>query len=368
MSAITRHVCHTHANLPISLWKTLSLTLALFYLQLIYAISFIARPFWSSNLDFPPFRQTIERAETFVIDIILDIVPTSQYRSPAPTNINDDAIGRRSLLAFQRPIPLTETSPRVVTSASVPTVPPKMPQCYPTPPSVHGEPSPNQKEIQTETMRSTHTERFTKTNDSGTSIYGTAKRTSTSTRPKLSTMFEKDQHHANQPMQPGPGPGPRLGQGQGLRPDTTTGTETVAGNRERVTTTVTQEEEHEEEELTVHIVEISPPADSSYDASQPTAPVTDLPKPIIPMKKSPANSFDGPGEVDPGKAPHDASSHYTNDSSLSLGASRAAKSHSTESYPGQFPVSDGVEYSSLATAEYAFRERGTTSVRPFSDY
>ncbi|KAJ5574746.1 hypothetical protein N7450_008645 [Penicillium hetheringtonii] len=365
MSAITRHVCHTHANLPISLWKTLSLTLALFYLQLIYAISFIARPFWSSNLDFPPFRQTIERAETFVIDIILDIVPTSQYRSPAPTNINDDAIGRRSLLAFQRPIPLTETSPRVVTNASVPTVPPKMPQCYPKPPSVHGQPSSNQKEIQTETMRSTHTERFTKTNDSGTSIYGTAKKTSTSTRPKLSSMFEKDQkHHANQPVQPGPGPGP----GPGLGPDTFTETGTAAGNRERVTTTVTQEEEHEEEELTVHIMEISPRADSGYDTSQPTAPVTDLPKPIVPMEKSPASSFDGPGEVDTGKAPHDASSHYTNDSSLSLGASRAAKSHSTESYPGQFPVSDGVEYSSLATAEYAFRERGTTSARPFSDY
>lgn len=47
---------------------------------------------------------------------------------------------------------------------------------------------------------------------------------------------------------------------------------------------------------------------------------------------------------------------------------RGTKCHSTESYPGKFPVSEGVEFSGLATAEYAFREKGTTTVRPFSDY
>lgn len=47
---------------------------------------------------------------------------------------------------------------------------------------------------------------------------------------------------------------------------------------------------------------------------------------------------------------------------------RATKCHSTESYPGKFPVSEGVEFSGLSTAEYAFREKGTTTVRPFSDY
>jgi hypothetical protein len=46
---------------------------------------------------------------------------------------------------------------------------------------------------------------------------------------------------------------------------------------------------------------------------------------------------------------------------------RSPKYHSIESYPGKFPVSDHLEYSSLATA-YALRGRGTTSVRPFSDY
>lgn len=46
---------------------------------------------------------------------------------------------------------------------------------------------------------------------------------------------------------------------------------------------------------------------------------------------------------------------------------RARKYHSVESYPGKFPVSDTLDYSSLATA-YAVRGRGTTPVRPFSDY
>lgn len=46
---------------------------------------------------------------------------------------------------------------------------------------------------------------------------------------------------------------------------------------------------------------------------------------------------------------------------------RGSKYRSSESFPGRFPVSDGLAYSSLATADYAFRGRGATSVRPFSD-
>lgn len=42
-------------------------------------------------------------------------------------------------------------------------------------------------------------------------------------------------------------------------------------------------------------------------------------------------------------------------------------SRSVESYPGNFPVSEGLEYSGLATAPHHIRGRVTTSVRPFSD-
>ncbi|RJE19881.1 hypothetical protein PHISCL_07772 [Aspergillus sclerotialis] len=43
------------------------------------------------------------------------------------------------------------------------------------------------------------------------------------------------------------------------------------------------------------------------------------------------------------------------------------RTQSAESYPGKFPVSDGLEYSSLASALHQMRGRGTTSVRPLSD-
>lgn len=362
MPDFARHVYHTHANLPITMVTTISLTLALLYLQVIYTVSFITSPFWSSNRDFPPFKQTIEGAEKFAIDIILGIVPTSQYRSPAPTNLlHEDAIGQRisnslHTRALHSSRVTLEPAPRVVSCGSVLVVSPKIPQCYPEPRASYL--SPKQNNVQDETMHSIHTERYTKAGDSGASIYGTAQ-VSSSTRPKLSTAFEMHQQHFSQPSEPGTGPG----------------SVPVNGTGGHATTTVTKQEEHQEEQHTVHIVEIVHPTDSAIalDISHPIAPVMNIPKPQMPMTNSPAVSFDGPGE--PGEPDSEtgpkpaSSSRYTDDSSsLHLDASRAAKTHSTESYPGKFPVSDGMEYSSLATAEYAFRERGTTSVRPFSDY
>ena len=43
------------------------------------------------------------------------------------------------------------------------------------------------------------------------------------------------------------------------------------------------------------------------------------------------------------------------------------RTQSAESYPGKFPVSDGLDYSSLASAMHQMRGKGTTSVRPLSD-
>lgn len=40
---------------------------------------------------------------------------------------------------------------------------------------------------------------------------------------------------------------------------------------------------------------------------------------------------------------------------------------SAESFPGKFPVSDGLELGALATAPIQVKGKGTTSVRPFSD-
>ncbi|KAF4211514.1 hypothetical protein CNMCM8980_002079 [Aspergillus fumigatiaffinis] len=56
----------------------------------------------------------------------------------------------------------------------------------------------------------------------------------------------------------------------------------------------------------------------------------------------------------------------TNDQTL-LEMETLQATHSVESFPGKFPISDGLEFSSLATAPHHIRGRGTTSVRPFSD-
>jgi hypothetical protein len=90
-----------------------------------------------------------------------------------------------------------------------------------------------------------------------------------------------------------------------------------------------------------------------------------VPVSVIPASfdKSPAVSFDGAREASMHTFPTEVDD---SNNSLMLRMSKRVKSRSTESYPGRFPVSDGLEYSNLATAEMNFRERGTTSVRPFS--
>jgi hypothetical protein len=92
-----------------------------------------------------------------------------------------------------------------------------------------------------------------------------------------------------------------------------------------------------------------------------SVPVPDIPQP----QKSPAASFDGAQEASMHLFPSDGS---TNSMTLRMTRRSKSKSRSMESYPGKFPVSDGLEYSNLARASANFRERGTTSVRPFSDY
>ncbi|KAJ5168111.1 uncharacterized protein N7482_003705 [Penicillium canariense] len=84
---LQKHAPHSIAILPISFLTSISLVVVLFYLQLIYGISFILRPFWPCRYDFPPLRLAMERAERLAIDIITGIVPPSVYRSPMPSGL-----------------------------------------------------------------------------------------------------------------------------------------------------------------------------------------------------------------------------------------------------------------------------------------
>lgn len=101
-----------------------------------------------------------------------------------------------------------------------------------------------------------------------------------------------------------------------------------------------------------------------------------------PSQKSPVHSLDGPHDLASAVQSIFTARSTDDEERTRIGSpsgsgsyeidgvklERATKCRSTESYPGKFPVSEGHDFSSLATAEYAFRERGTVTVRPFSDY
>ncbi|KAJ5679626.1 hypothetical protein N7462_007870 [Penicillium macrosclerotiorum] len=313
---------HSYAVLPISLLTTISLAAVLFYLQFLYLISFVLRPFWPSRYDFPPFRLAIEQAERIAVDILLGIVPPAIYRSPMPSTLlhHEDPLGQRLTTALRGSHACLDSirsaPPRIVDL-------PPLPQCYPPSPPP---PTPH-----------THENKSHATGPPAPSSPGPGPGTgpdlASKCTPSASALYDtvKKSNPANSP-----------------RPRISPPLEPALLLAEQVTQHVTK---RRNEQQVVEIVQ-----------TRPAPPVPDSPRPC---QKSPAVSFDGPSE--PGVL--SASSHYTDDStSLNLDAARGAKCRSTESYPGKFPVSEGMEFSSLATAEYAFRERGTTSVRPFSDY
>lgn len=285
----SRRSSQSHANLPIALLTALALIAALLYLQLLYAMSWILRPFYNSSQEFPPLRHSIERAEKLTVNIILGIVPTSFYRSPPVSGIlhmHED---------FAHRIPSAPRYANDTTSHTQSTtiLPAPLPLCYP-------ESSMERTGIIHHDSRLlAPASSIYSTGDS--SVYDTVKQYKTG-KQRISVV----EMHQSQSQQ--------------------------------VTQTYAQT-----------------PTNSSVPVS------------VIPASfdKSPAVSFDGAREASMHTFPTEVDD---SNNSLMLRMSKRVKSRSTESYPGRFPVSDGLEYSNLATAEMNFRERGTTSVRPFSDY
>ncbi|KAJ5172948.1 hypothetical protein N7492_005541 [Penicillium capsulatum] len=298
----------SHAILPITLATTASLVIALCYLQLIYLVSYVLRPLWSSHRDFPPLRRTIERVEKLIIDLILRIVPFASYRSPAPTGLFHEEplghqIGSGAHLYSSR-----------VTLSGVPDNPaaftplPNLPQCYPG-----TAPERTMPKEQEQPVEATRQSPLGHHGSHGSSNFDTVKRAS-STRPNISSVVET---------------GP-------------------AKTQQFTQSSLSLKQSQEPEDISL--------------ASGPPL------NPPRPSQISPACSMDGPSDLATilHSVPKMESSTEDDDDELKL--DREAKCRSTESYPGKFPVSESMEFSSLATASYAFRERGTTSVRPFSDY
>jgi hypothetical protein len=285
----SRRTSQSHANLPIAFFTALALIAALLYLQLLYAMSWILRPFYNSSQEFPPLRHPIEKAEKLTVNIILGIVPTSFYRSPPVSDtlhMHENSANRISSAPRYAQEPASYTQSTTI-------FPAPLPLCYP-------ESSMERTGILHHNSRLLAPASSSySTRDS--SVYDTVKKYTTS-KHRISVV----ETHQSQSQQ------------------------------------VTQ----------------------AYAQTQTNSSV---PVPVIPasIDHSPALSFDGAREASMHSFPTEVDD--SNDS-LMLRVSKRVKSRSTESYPGKFPVSGWLDYSNLATAEMNFRERGTTSVRPFSDY
>ncbi|KAJ5125451.1 hypothetical protein N7448_004771 [Penicillium atrosanguineum] len=281
----SRRSSQSHANLPIALLTTFTLITALVYLQLIYAISWILRPFYNSGQEFPPMRRTIEKAERLTVNIILGIVPTSFYRSPPVSGLlhmHEDSAHRIPS------VPRYVYDPASHTQGT--TVLPTLSQCYP--------------ENSIERTGIIH-------HDSHFPVCATPDHYT-----RDSSVYDTVKKH-------------------------TTGKQRIS------------------------VVEMHQSQQATQTYQQTKSPLVPAPVISAPLEKSPAASFDGVREA----SMHSFLTETDNsNNSLTLRMSKRAKSRSTESYPGRFPVSDRLEYTNLATAELNFREKGTTFVRPFSDY
>ncbi|KAJ6017535.1 hypothetical protein N7451_000914 [Penicillium sp. IBT 35674x] len=355
----------THAVLPVTLTTTNSLIIALIYLQFLYLTSYIARPFCSSAKEFPPFKYKIERTEKRVVDLILSILPFSNYRSPNPSSIlQHEPLSQRpqSGGAYTSTSRLTPDGvpnmPQPPSSAF--TTPPTMPQCYPET-AIERMPSrqpadPNLGRLAIN-KPSTVVDRYTKPN---APIYDTAvKQMPSPNRTRVSVSGIADKTKATNPVQAGSTPTPLL-----VRHSIRSVHEHKFG-----ASVDERSEDVNGHSLPLHQVhnntEILNPATPSNSKTH--IPNLELhagqQSPVASLRS--LTLLDGP--VDPMSALQSMSSG-SSEEGMGVRMDRGTKCHSTESYPGKFPVSEGVEFSGLATAEYAFREKGTTTVRPFSDY
>ncbi|KAJ5823475.1 hypothetical protein N7447_005815 [Penicillium robsamsonii] len=302
---------------PVSLSKTIFLIRLLSWLQLLYAISYLARPFWNTRREFPPLNKAIDRTETRIISSLLGAVPLSAYSSATAT-----ATERQWHLSSGNG-PLNQENNYIHTA----------PQ--PTPNLLASSTWPqqgNQDSNSSSEQESPTSSRGTEHHRENSPIYETLRKIHFSTRGSISKLANSAKAIFRQPLTIIP----------------------------RNLDSSPSDEERAEPELVPIPVRTSQPR-FVENVSFP-----------VPMSASTrvADHFSDPGPANGIKmqqpVPFGATIDATVDSET-VQMNRARKCHSVESYPGKFPVSDSLDYSSLATA-YAVSGKGTTSVRPFSDY
>ncbi|CAG8932462.1 unnamed protein product [Penicillium salamii] len=314
---------------PLSFRTTFHLIRDLLHLQLLYAISYLAQPFaGSAHREFPPLNKAINRIEVDISNIILGVVPLTAYSSATATEREWRLSSGNGALNYGGPALVIPPCPEPVYTRDWASKPQRH----------HGS---IQTENETSLVRSGAIRR------TGSSIYDAVQNIKSNTRESLSSMTSSAKAIFHQPGTSKP---------LSLLPRNLDGAA----------------------------------SDEPREKLQPTLPdELARPKPIE-KRFSRKSVFDKPAQIsaaarlaehfsDPGpssglkveKMPEavskgmvdDVDDYYTG----TVQMNRNRKYHSIESYPGNFPVSDSLDYSSLASA-FAVRGRGTTSVRPFSDY
>lgn len=315
--ALPTRTPHSFAILPITLTTSLSLITTLTYLQLLYATSFLLRLLQHPRCNPAPLRDTIRQTETRAVDILFRIVPVSLYHSPPASGLlHEDPLGHRIVSAARsngQPVSHLRSHSHISHASSETTVPDELLQCYPSnavermAPAVQYAPA---------------LDRPGQTSENASNIsisYEAIKPAPQKCRPPLPSMDQQ------------------------------------APSTQHVTQADGSKHNQASEENQV-------PETGELHSSQP---VPDMPDTVVPAEQSPKVSLDKHSECRMCSISPDSSD------SFSLPLSRTPKRRSVESYPGRYPISDGLSLSGLATAPYAFREfreRGTILARPFSDY
>ncbi|KAJ5779635.1 hypothetical protein N7457_007355 [Penicillium paradoxum] len=311
---------------PISLPKTIRLIITLLYLQLLYAASYLALPLRNSRREFPPFNNTIVRIETRVTTAILGIAPLPVYNSATATERPWQLASGNGLLNQDTNICTVLPGP---SSRDIP--------IWPTQ-AQHDSDSSDEQQSPILNLQENITQMASLAHRDSSSIYDTVHRIRSSTRGSISTIASSAKAIFRQPLN------------------------MVSRNLDG-----SPEERHDvrhEPELVIQAPVSTPEPGFIENVPFP------VPKTAPISVARAGDHFSDPGPESAIKAQQAVSFGAKNDPVVDVDTvqmNRSRKYHSIESYPGKFPVSDSLDYSSLATA-YAVRGRGTTSVRPFSDY
>ncbi|KAJ5086797.1 hypothetical protein NUU61_008104 [Penicillium alfredii] len=340
----------SHDTFIITLSQTLTLISALFYLHLLYATSYLVRPFWNSRREFPPLREKIDRIEKRILEIFLRIIPPTGSR--AALHIPEDALAQRMVQATDR-----ATTPRIPPCPQAQCLldtnliaPLSLPQCYPES-STERRTGPHGHRFRLDLASSTRTSR--RISASSAVLYSAVNRIASDGRSKISVFAGAALHPPDEIVKP-----------------------------------QVQPQEHSQHPQTMLLGPSRPspfftPSDTPLlPVHQSSVPVpVPVPEPIPAQVQAQTQAPESPTRLsqqssvpsadrrsDPGPTARYSDSLHEFDDSTTVQLCRSPKYRSVESYPGRFPVSDTLEYSSLATASFAFKGRGTTTVRPFSDY